>query len=844
MAQHYHSGFQILNADRPFYRQNDFFVSEWRLDDITNGYALDSQHSNNLRASGSPTQVAGWKLSSGVQFDGIDDLFYLPWASGSGLEPLKESTETAGHIQFGFLANIFVDDFSTERTLVSRWNNVGSDMQFQVNIGSGRDIIFRERSNAGTSVVTFTSGGLIPSGEWCNFGFKYIGQGASAPYLAVQVNDTIFITNNGTSRIAASSSGVFHIGGNNFGRTPSGFFKGKMENAYFFNGLHWDLPQWNYWASGNFPISTRPKLNSYHPNLKGWWHLGGAYSGNDPKVKGPAWIIPDATSGNNNFIASGTARSGLLIQTEFPGEANGTKGSGQGYGGDAYHVIDGRLIFPTDRTLLPPGGFTVAFWARPNLADANNRGIVGGAANVAAGFPWTVNFINNQFSARMCTQDATFATPTIPAITSGTWAHFIVVWDFAKYAVYPYISGVGHGGTKGITGSGLWPNFIASATASLIRLGSTYNGNFSGILDEVVFFDYPFTSGEAVDFYNLQSGYLTEKIPSSSLLGGYINAIDARRASGMIGGYIIGPSGVNGLLGGFISGVPPQVSGMIGAWIRGTPNPSGFLGGYIAGQTSTQKFLGGFIHGRAFTSGAVGGWVAGVEAIPNDATFYAFFNIVGRDKKEFDAAVQVFKSLQAEFDATTTVFIRETRPDCLIIVPSTNQSGTTVPVTYQFEATASGYNGKRIAYTQWFFSDIPGTSGSVISSSGTYKTSHTFAKSGLFDVIFIAVDENGLVNSDRRIINTASGTTLPTITLTASPESGVAPLVVGFSGVINTAPYPIIDKFIYFGDNTFSASTRNIMKLYPVPGAYIPVFRVQDSRGIIVTDSILVGVND
>jgi len=260
--------------------------------------------------------------------------------------------------------------------------------------------------------------------------------------------------------------------------------------------------------------------------------------------------------------------------------------------------------------------------------------------------------------------------------------------------------------------------------------------------------------------------------------------------------------------------------------------------------TSVSGLLGGWLRGWTANSGIIGGWIAGVESGSLDATFYAYFNVAGRDKKEFDAQAILYRTGSASFDAQATLYIDEQIPLVQIRVPSTHQSGTTLPITYNFIADASGLNSKRIVYTSWFFSDVPITSGSIISSSGTFETSHTFSRSGLFDVIFIAVDSDGLINSDRRMINTASGTTLPVVSLTATTLSGVSPLQIGFSGIIVSAPNPIIDKFIYFGDGTFSSSTNNILKNYIINGNYVAVFRVIDREGLVATDSVVINGNN
>lgn len=239
----------------------------------------------------------------------------------------------------------------------------------------------------------------------------------------------------------------------------------------------------------------------------------------------------------------------------------------------------------------------------------------------------------------------------------------------------------------------------------------------------------------------------------------------------------------------------------------------------------------------------LGSYVVGLETTAGQSDFNAFFNVVGRYSNNFDAQVKLLRALNANFDARVVVYINERQPLVEIINPSGAVASGSAGVVFDFEATASGLDDKNIAFTSWIFSDVPTTSGSTITSSGTYSTSHMFPYSGIFDVVFVAIDNRGVINSDRIKIDTASGVIVPEITLSAVPESGTGPLEVAFSGVVNSAPYPIVDKRILFGDGTVSASTVSIYKVYQSVGSFIPIFRARDSRGIIVTDTTVVGPN-
>lgn len=743
----------------------------------------------------------------------------------------------------------------------------------------------------------------IPSGEYFTLGASFLNATAdTCPIIIVSgsgINTKSYIMH-GTSNISAKASGAssaspapskIQIGCLGAGRYPSGFFKGDIEEIMWFNGGTPKLSDYYAFHSGNIQ-TTREELNKIdYPYLTANYRMERFYSG--VVLPGTYGWIAEGQSGlmwfedhgpnKLHLIVSGTLAidkgSGesikkLPLDGPYPGLYN-VHYSGIGWsasiGGVRFLERQGDFCPPFN--IAPPFGITIMYWMKHIANPASVYGVIGiENKSTATGItPWAVQWSQTQgaevVNSSVNLGDNNGANGSVTAFStntsayaSGFWRHVAHTINFNTKTTHTFVSGnlSKQSASFNIESdkSGLWLSQVYTQKQTYLKLFgrmfiTTSEGVPSGAFDEFIIIGDALPSSMINRFYTTNSGFLRPASPiTSGEIGGYLNGIPIPTSSGYIGGYLSGiPLYSSGYIGGYLFGVYNN-SGLIGGYLNGitleTPY-SGLIGGYLRGLTSGNDLIGGYIRGQLPTqqqSGIIGGYMAGVEDISLNATFYAFFNVIGRDKKEFDAAATIFKEAKAEFDARAVVYIDERYPTATIINPSIDQSGNSTPITYQFEATASGLDNKQIVFTQWFFSDIPITSGSIISNSGTYQTSHTFSKSGLFDVIFIAIDDKGLVTSDRRKINTASGLTLPTITLTATTQSGVAPLSVGFSGVINTAPSPIKDKFIYFGDNTMSVSTDSIYKLYIVPGIYIPIFRVRDGRGIIVTDSLVVGVDN
>lgn len=857
----YHSGTFRHKWMFPDCYHDPKWISQWKFDDITSGSGLDSKHTNNLIASGSPVNTTGYRQTSGVLFDGINDCFYLPWANGSGLQGCRVSLIEDGvstvtpYPNFGFMCSLRCDDFSSDKILFSKWNEVSSDREWMFGINTSGGLFYGWKQN-GTTNIWFTNSarsGIIQSGQWHDFAIFWQGientSSTDGVSVFMLVDNVMMVNCHGVPPERVGSSGVFHIGAANFGKAPSGFFKGAMEDVRFYNGRHPSLPNYLAFRSGISPLTTYPSINDGNQYVAAHITFNTLTSGAlDYGTVGSGWRVHER---KNNYIIHGSGTNFSTTQFRHePGAADGTKGSGLSLSSTANSVFARLSSNIREDSIAQRHSLTISYWVRHNAANTEDPIIFGYQTHngsISNG-PWNVQHRDRARPSVSASKDVAVTAHTVARnlISSGCWVNCIHVINLEESRVDTWVSGVWIYGTSYPTTSGLW--LTDPQPGSDFRIGQLSDNvaqvGFSGILDEIIILGYAVPSGFIGSFYSQQSGFLTQADPQSGMLGGYTYAIDAERSSGILGGYVIVGPTTSGNIGGWISGLPIYTSGMLGGYVVVGPTASGNIGGYSVGVIPVQNTIGAYAAMAGASSGSIGAYTRGIEPVDESSAFLAFYNIIGRDKKEFDALAKISNTSTKEFDAKAVVYIDELPPVVNIFIPSTHQSGTTVPITYHFEATASGQQGKTIHSTLWFFTDISSASGSTVTSSGTYATDHTFAQSGLFNVIFVAIDSNGIISSDRRMINTVSGYSIPQIQLNASPESGIAPLQVGFSGIIQSSPTPILDKYIYFGDGTRSASTNSIYKNYIVPGNYIPIFRVRDASGIIVTDSTIIGVNN
>jgi hypothetical protein len=853
---------EINNNVWAVYQEDTGFISQWKLDDISSGSGIDSVGPNHMNSSGSPTQVAGYFQSSGVDFDGVDDCFWIYWTAGSGLHGPEKAYAEGSNTSFttwGIQLRVKIEEgaLDQERVIMSKWNDVGLDKEWMwgINPSGGFFVQWKRYFDGANYCLNSSQSGLIADdGEWHSIGMMYRGRSAAESHFMffsdnqLDLNTVEGFRPDDAVPSANWASGIVHIGAADYGRDPSGFFKGSMEDVRFFNRRGWTIPEWNAYASGLSPATLVPRVNEAHPNLIMHIPLD-VYTSGTPEEGQDQWKFYENV--NEQLVhTSGAAANFDHDYFQMVDGPSITARSGLGFNTNAsaarFLVINKELL--SDRVKKWNQGFTVGNWIKTSGASVDARYF--GFNEFGGPF---VNTLGNSFIGNTMyfspSTDNYFHNPPTPTsleiIPVDEWVYVMNTLDFATATSHMSISGI-LGGSSALSGKyGLFSHPATDYLRIFRNLTGSVQYSLYGGLSEIIGFDRPLTPAQMSGFFVDSSGLLAIATAYSGIqTGGYAFGIPTTLASGELGGYVITGTSPDSTLGGYTSGIIPEASGRLGGYvIAGTPR-NNILGGYMPSKSEWDATLGGYLQSALEQRSLLGAYSVGSETTPVNSEFFAFFNLIGRNKEEFDAQVEMYKALREEFDAQALIYIDEQKPGAEIIDPNIPITSGVAGSTISFEAQSSGLDGKDITLTYWYFSDDASTSGSNNSASGTYTTEHTFPLSGIFDVVFTSVDNMGVVNSDRVKINTASGLVVPEISLTATPETGVAPLSVGFSGVISSAPNPIVESYLSFGDGTFSASTTSIYKLYPVVGCYIPVFRVRDDRGVVVTDTTVVGVNN
>jgi hypothetical protein len=360
-------------------------------------------------------------------------------------------------------------------------------------------------------------------------------------------------------------------------------------------------------------------------------------------------------------------------------------------------------------------------------------------------------------------------------------------------------------------------------------------------------------------------GFIHGQDTGSGHFGGYSRGLDT--GSGLIGGFMPGGLEGSGVFGGYVSGVVFG-NGTIGGWIRGQDDMSGILGGYmrgvdvgsgsvagyIAGQDVGSGHFGGLIFAAEIPSGLFGGYMSAADiasgvlggfmlgGLQGNFAFDAGFTVQVLAAEDFDAQLEIAKTVSSDFDAKVIIFQDEIPPLVDIIVPDASVSGLAPPFNQYFVAKASGQQGKTITSTKWTFGDLTPSVTVAESGAGCYPTQHLYASSGFFIAKFEATDSDGLHASATRIINAASGIDPVLISLSGVPRSGNAELIVDFTTDVNILPpgVSIVSQLLNYDDGQTTISF-NPTHNYTQPGTYKPIWCVRDSRGIIWCDSLEAG---
>lgn len=243
----------------------------------------------------------------------------------------------------------------------------------------------------------------------------------------------------------------------------------------------------------------------------------------------------------------------------------------------------------------------------------------------------------------------------------------------------------------------------------------------------------------------------------------------------------------------------------------------------------------------ASISGFVGG-VVGIADLTSSGTFPLTVTVRGAANANFDSKLIVQRQDYWEFDAEVCVEIQAGRiaPSAVIQLPTFANSSGLPPFTVTFSGIGYASGVKTIVDHTWFFNDMNTT------VSGAQSTSHIFSQSGSYIVTYRVMDSDGLMGFSTIRINTHSGVALalPGLTTSGSPQGGDAPLYVDFrssgSGVAGTT---ILGYSWNFGHGRFSKRQHPSGISFSAPSTYVPVCTIVDSRGVIVADTIEIGVN-
>jgi PKD repeat protein len=148
----------------------------------------------------------------------------------------------------------------------------------------------------------------------------------------------------------------------------------------------------------------------------------------------------------------------------------------------------------------------------------------------------------------------------------------------------------------------------------------------------------------------------------------------------------------------------------------------------------------------------------------------------------------------------------------------------TAPLAVQFNSPAIDNNGRTINAWHWYFGDG--------STSAAQNPSHTYRAGGKFAVGLIATNSLGLT-----VAGFGPGITVavPTLSFTANPTSGGAPLTVQFSSPSqDSGSNSISSRLWQFGDGTTSTA-QNPSHIFSTVGSFAPSLVATNNQGVQIT---------
>ena len=185
----------------------------------------------------------------------------------------------------------------------------------------------------------------------------------------------------------------------------------------------------------------------------------------------------------------------------------------------------------------------------------------------------------------------------------------------------------------------------------------------------------------------------------------------------------------------------------------------------------------------------------------------------------YDATLTVSDGKGGSNSKTATIAVSAVNNKVPTAVVTANPPGS-VPLTVNFDASAStDPDGDTLSYA-WTFGDNQTGTGATVSH--TYTTAKTYSAS-----VKVSDSKGG---SDTKAIE-ITVTSAPTAAVTATPTSGVAPLMVIFDGNGSSDPngYPLFYSW-NFGDGDTSSGAATSHQ-YAAAGTYIATLTVNNGQG-------------
>ncbi|MCB2263768.1 MAG: PKD domain-containing protein [Candidatus Thiosymbion ectosymbiont of Robbea hypermnestra] len=250
---------------------------------------------------------------------------------------------------------------------------------------------------------------------------------------------------------------------------------------------------------------------------------------------------------------------------------------------------------------------------------------------------------------------------------------------------------------------------------------------------------------------------------------------------------------------------------------------------------SRGQFTGGSIVQYQWDLDGDGSYDTPEDPVPRDYTHT--FDSPGT----YNAVLEVQNNFGKTATDTCTITVEQEPPT---VTATASPSNGPVPLAVTLICQGQSPNGAIVRW-EWDF-DGDGTYDYSSDTSGT--TTHTYGTVGEFTARCRGTDTAGLsgvsgeINTKVRPRPPGS----PSVTATASPTSGTAPLAVGFDGSVTGGGTIVRYEWDFDGDGTYdhsSTTSAAVSHTYEAAGIFAATLRVTNDTGLTSLDSIAIQVN-